>query len=324
MNDCSKRLQCCLVDMYEPDWVGKDEMDIISEETDVQSGDFHQKLVDSALSSMDAYMTQFPEIKARIAKRDRKLVDFDSARHHFASMQKSKKKDEAKIAKYFFHSLNIHPLALMEKAAPGRAPGIITLHQMFQTNFTRCQAEEEMGKAQKVFEEINYNLQEELPSLWNRRVGFYSTTFQSLARLEENFHGEMAKLNHRLCDIMTKLVEHQQTNELAANHNVTAESGSDVTKQASKTLADTLVTNGRSNVDLPPGVLYKVKVIHDYAATDNDELDLKSGDIVLVMPFVSPDEQDDGWLLGVKESHWFENKDLTVKGVFPENFTLRL
>lgn len=35
----------------------------VLQETDVQSGDFHQKLVDSALSSMDAYMTQFPEIK---------------------------------------------------------------------------------------------------------------------------------------------------------------------------------------------------------------------------------------------------------------------
>ncbi|KAK3557133.1 hypothetical protein QTP70_024738, partial [Hemibagrus guttatus] len=127
MHECSKHLQCCLVDMYEPDWFGKDEIDIISEDTDVLWGDFHQKLMDSALISMDAYMAQFPEIKARIAKRDRKLVDFDSARHHFASIQKSKKKDEAKIAK----------------------------------------AEEELGKAQKVFEEINYNLQEELPSLWN-------------------------------------------------------------------------------------------------------------------------------------------------------------
>lgn len=27
------------------------------------------------------------------------MVDFDSARHHFASLQKGKKKDEAKIAK---------------------------------------------------------------------------------------------------------------------------------------------------------------------------------------------------------------------------------
>lgn len=30
------------------------------------------------------------------------------------------------------------------------------------------QAEEELVKAQKVFEEMNVDLQEELPSLWNR------------------------------------------------------------------------------------------------------------------------------------------------------------
>lgn len=32
------------------------------------------------------------------------------------------------------------------------------------------QAEEELERAQKVFEEINIDLQEELPSLWNRWV----------------------------------------------------------------------------------------------------------------------------------------------------------
>lgn len=31
--------------------------------------------------------------KARIAKRDRKLVDYDSARHNFASVNKGKKKE---------------------------------------------------------------------------------------------------------------------------------------------------------------------------------------------------------------------------------------
>lgn len=34
------------------------------------------------------------------------------------------------------------------------------------------QAEEELERAQKVFEEINLDLQEELPSLWNRCVIF--------------------------------------------------------------------------------------------------------------------------------------------------------
>lgn len=30
--------------------------------------------------------------------------------------------------------------------------------------------------------------------------------------------------------------------------------------------------------------------MHDYSATDSDELDLKAGDIVLVLPFANPDE----------------------------------
>lgn len=31
--------------------------------------------------------------------------------------------------------------------------------------------------------------------------------------------------------------------------------------------------------------------MHDYGATDSDELDLKAGDIVLVLPFVNPDDE---------------------------------
>ncbi|XP_026112741.1 myc box-dependent-interacting protein 1-like isoform X2 [Carassius auratus] len=325
MHECSKRLQDCLAEMYDPEWFGKEEVDSIAEDTDLLWQDFQQKLVDSALLSMDTYLAQFPDIRARIAKRERKLVDFDSARHHFASIQKSKKKDEAKIAK----------------------------------------AEEELGRAQKVFEEINYDLQEELPTLWDSRVGIYVNTFQSVAGLEEKFHRDMGKLNHNLSDIMTKLEEQRLANEEAANHNL-SESASDPPKSPAKSregppvsqpprpassqevnqdntinpLEDAVVpdinsstqpqneaptvTNGSSDAELPPSVLYKVKVMHDYGATDSDELDLKAGDIVLVLPFANPDEQDEGWVMGVKESHWLQNKNLLAKGVFPENFTQKL
>lgn len=40
-----------------------------------------------------------PPGQERIAKRGRKLVDYDSARHHLEALQSAKKKDEAKIAK---------------------------------------------------------------------------------------------------------------------------------------------------------------------------------------------------------------------------------
>ncbi|XP_031669204.1 myc box-dependent-interacting protein 1b isoform X7 [Oncorhynchus kisutch] len=330
MHDASKRLQDCLADMYEPEWFGKEEVDTIAEETDILWSDYHDKLVDNSMIAMDTYLAQFPDIKARIAKRDRKMTDYDSARHHFGSLQKGKKQDQAKIAK---------PMSLVEKAAPGWAQGILSAHQIAQTNLTRNQAEEELGRAQKVFEEINVDLQDELPQLWNSRVGFYVNTFQSMAGYQQRFHKDMGKLNQDLNDVMTKLDEQRlakkagkdwkpgpkKSEAAAVNHSVTPDAApkTDTAVAAAAGAATTAVTNGSSEV-LPAGVIYKVKAMHDYAATDGDELEMKAGDVVLVLAWENPDEQDDGWLMGVKESHWLENKDLLAKGVFPENFTQKL
>lgn len=35
----------------------------------------------------------------------------------------------------------------------------------------------------------------------------------------------------------------------------------------------------------------QVQVMHDYAANDTDELDMKAGDVVLVITFDNPEEQ---------------------------------
>ncbi|KAK5874819.1 hypothetical protein CesoFtcFv8_027370 [Champsocephalus esox] len=212
MHDASRRLQDCLAEMYEPDWFGKEEMDALTEDTDTLWLDYHQNITDRSLNTLDSYLTQFPDIKARIAKRDRKMVDFDSARHHFSSLQKGKKKDEAKIAK---------PAALLEKAAPGWAQVLISAHQVAQTNLSFNQAEEELGKSQKIFEELNVELQDELPVLFDNRVGVYVSTFQGLAGHQEKFHKEMGKLNQSLNDIMTKLEAQREINE-DANHSEAA------------------------------------------------------------------------------------------------------
>ncbi|XP_078538231.1 myc box-dependent-interacting protein 1 isoform X10 [Lissotriton helveticus] len=437
MHEASKKLTECLQEVYEPEWPRRDDANKIAENSDLLWTDYHQKLVDQALLTMDTYLGQFPDIKSRIAKRGRKLVDYDSARHHFESLQSAKKKDEAKIAK---------PVSLLEKAAPQWCQGKIQAHLVAQTNLLRNQAEEELLKSQKVFEEMNTDLQEELPSLWNSRVGFYVNTFQSIAGLEENFHKEMSKLNQNLNDVMVVLEKEQgsivtntspvkaqprKKNKLfsrlrlkkssetssvkvgkppslpsdcspltspetkAANHKPeedlpaavtpsapaapatlgevpaltltkspsqpvegvpasteatgaeTAESStSDVVQLNADTTAPEPATpqstlpavvvetfpatvNGTvessasaDRTDMPPGFLYKVRAQHDYAATDGDELDLKAGDLVLVIEIDNPEEQDEGWLMGVKESDWQQSKDLEQnRGVFPENFT---
>ncbi|XP_057601604.1 myc box-dependent-interacting protein 1 isoform X8 [Hippopotamus amphibius kiboko] len=393
MHEASKKLNECLQEVYEPDWPGRDEANKIAENNDLLWMDYHQKLVDQALLTMDTYLGQFPDIKSRIAKRGRKLVDYDSARHHYESLQTAKKKDEAKIAK----------------------------------------AEEELIKAQKVFEEMNVDLQEELPSLWNSRVGFYVNTFQSIAGLEENFHKEMSKLNQNLNDVLVSLEKQHGSNtftvkaqprkktklfsrlrrkknsdsppakgnkspspppdgspaatpEIRVNHepepasaatpgaalpkspsqlrkgppvppppkhtpskevkheqilslfddtfvpeiSVTTPSQSSLPAVVVETFSATVNGtveggSGAGRLDLPPGFMFKVQAQHDYTATDTDELQLKAGDVVLVIPFQNPEEQDEGWLMGVKESDWNQHKELEkCRGVFPENFTERV
>uniref|UniRef100_A0A8C3T8Y4 Bridging integrator 1 n=1 Tax=Chelydra serpentina TaxID=8475 RepID=A0A8C3T8Y4_CHESE len=464
MHEASKKLTECLQEVYEPEWPGRDDTNKIAENNDLLWVDFHQKLVDQALLTMDTYLGQFPDIKSRIAKRGRKLVDYDSARHHFESLQTAKKKDETKIAK----------------------------------------AEEELVKAQKVFEEMNLDLQEELPSLWNSRVGFYVNTFQSIAGLEENFHKEMGKLNQNLNDVLVTLDKQYSSNAFpikaqpsdsapakankspspppdgspitspeikTVNHelepssletpgagipkspsqlrrgppvppppkhtpskeikhenilslfddnfvpeiSVTTPSQPEKTSSSSMQSADPCLADNPSDsafavdwpsqstetqptqpaetapataepagleaphasaeaagteaaagaeapktetdsgsapsslpavvvetfpatvngteegsapserADMPPGFLFKVQAMHDYVATDSDELPLKAGDVVLVIPFDNPDEQDEGWLMGVKEADWLQHKELDQsRGVFPENFTERV
>ncbi|XP_064875688.1 myc box-dependent-interacting protein 1 isoform X1 [Oncorhynchus nerka] len=587
MHESSKNLQECLSDMYEPEWYGKDDLDSIVEDTDVLWTDFHQKLVDNALISMDTYLGQFPDIKSRIAKRDRKLVDYDSARHNHSSTNKGKKGKDGgiKITK---------PASLLERATPVWAQGILSAHNIAQSNLSRNQAEDELERAQKVFEEINEDLQEELPSLWNSRVGFYISTFQSMSGFEEKFHKEMGKLDQNLYDILVKLEKQDMSGELPrgadpANHTMSPGGPPPIPKSPSKlrpampprpesspcrdmkpeniinlfdaaaapnisvtsptqfdspagsnlldmdlsilaapshggtavssasqavswdtwepeetpappeepqgwdddgtlpvraagwgddgtlpvraagwdddgtlpvraagcgddgtlpvraagcgddgtlpvhaagwdddgTLpvraagcgddgiaattagwdddgslpvrvddswgddgvadatasaavaeseaagwdddeegvpqADTLTTpaaptpaaptaaaptpaaaapeetpvvaaaaaaaatNGDSEtVEMPPGFLFKVTTMHDYAANDSDELEMKAGDIVLVVAFDNPEEQDEGWLMGMKQEDWIQNKQSSLKGVFPENFTSRL
>ncbi|XP_035379723.1 myc box-dependent-interacting protein 1 isoform X2 [Electrophorus electricus] len=505
MHESSSRLQECLADMYDPDWYGKEEMDSTIEDSDLLWTDFHQKLVDHALISMDTYLGQFPDIKARIAKRDRKLVDYDSARHNFAAVNKGKKKEGGiKISK---------PASLLERATPGWAQGILSAHNVAQSNLSRCQAEEELERAQKVFEDINIDLQEELPSLWNSRVGFYVNTFQSVAGLEEKFHRETGKLSQNMHDILVKL-ENQDMSRKAGNRGgkTSATQRSDQTQDTNHTLSpggppaipkspsklrpavppppkvtpskdlkqdniinlfdeaaatpaisvtsptqyDTPVTShlldmdldalqaattpvasgpapqqaeshgevpqtwddeddsqpvrtsggdgaaqptweddgsrpahtaepihpawdddgsqpvrtvpaaqptgdddgsqpvqaqgwdsdgaqgaessvateevagpaeadkASTEVEMPPGFLNKVKTMHDYNANDSDELELKAGDVVLVVTYDNADEQDEGWLMGVKEADWLQTKDLSKKGVFPENFTQKM
>ncbi|XP_059812151.1 bridging integrator 2-like isoform X2 [Hypanus sabinus] len=173
LHETSKKLSLTLQDVYEPDWDGKEDLQPIIENNDLLWADYEEKLSDQAMRTLETYLSQFPVFKKRIAKRGRKLVDYDICRHHLESLQNAKKKDEAKISK----------------------------------------AEDEFINAQNEFEELNAQLREELPELWNSRVGCYVTIFQNMSNLRDIFYQEMSKLNQDLYSVMTKL-EKQHSNKV--------------------------------------------------------------------------------------------------------------
>ncbi|XP_066210025.1 bridging integrator 2 isoform X1 [Saccopteryx leptura] len=173
MHESSKRVSETLQEIYSSEWDGHEELKSIVGNNDLLWEDYEEKLADQALRTMENYVAQFGEIKERIAKRGRKLVDYDSARHHLEAVQNAKKKDEAKTAK----------------------------------------AEEEFNKAQLVFEDLNQELLEELPVLYNSRIGCYVTIFQNISNLKDVFYREMSKLNHNLYEVMSKL-EKQHSNKV--------------------------------------------------------------------------------------------------------------
>uniref|UniRef100_A0A3Q0SSD3 Bridging integrator 2b n=1 Tax=Amphilophus citrinellus TaxID=61819 RepID=A0A3Q0SSD3_AMPCI len=99
MHETSKRLSQTLNDIYESEWNGVEDLAVITESEDLLWNDYEEKLSDQLVRTMENYTSQFPEVKERVAKRGRKLVDYDSARHHLEALQGAKKKDDAKIAK---------------------------------------------------------------------------------------------------------------------------------------------------------------------------------------------------------------------------------
>uniref|UniRef100_A0A7N8XU04 Amphiphysin n=1 Tax=Mastacembelus armatus TaxID=205130 RepID=A0A7N8XU04_9TELE len=391
MQQASINLTQSLHEVYEPDWHGKDDIMTIGKDCDALWEDFHNKVVDSTLLSLDAYLQQFPDLKTRVSKRSRKLIDYDSARHHVETLQASGMKNDRKMLK----------------------------------------AEEELKKAQKVFDELNAGLQDELPTLWDSRVGFYISTYKSVTNLEAKFHREISavSLSLQLYEVMTKLGE-QHSDKMFTIQGAPSDSGplrlartpsppedesppespdassnnmlrpvspgpprpkspiqvdlifdssshsynilflfyvcgeSDSSKmfvlQEKMPIPSVVIEPASSNegdddrdvdiispsaisdngvpgdnqgtkhitssggvLELPDDFLYKVQTMHDFEAANLDELELKRGDIVLVIPTASAEDQDAGWLTGIKESDWLTLGVAAQKGLFPENFTQR-
>jgi len=328
MQTASKNLMETLSDIYEKEWVGQDMLYVQAQNNEMLWADLAHKLTDQVVTPLNTYQAQFPEMRKKIEKRGRKLIDFDAERHTVQQLQNNPNRNEAKYIR----------------------------------------AKEQMENAKRTYEMLNSELHDELPALYDSRILFLVTNMQTLFAAEEVFHSETSKVYSELEAVVDKLAKEVQKGTLPrrsynrplpltnntnnannsppviSNSNMNSppkapNGGSHKYRGASPT-KDYEVVSDRAEVDrdnndrnlnfngsrhfeppsgattdnLPPGVLYKVKAAYKYQAEDVDELNFEVGEIVQVVEYEDPEEQEEGWLMGVKES-------TGQKGLFPANFT---
>jgi len=174
MQAASKNLSDSLSEVYEPQWTGQDLLTVQGQNSEMLWADLAHKLSDQVLIPLNTYQGQFPEMRKKIEKRGRKLIDYDKERHNVQTLQTNPNRNEAKFAR----------------------------------------AREQMESAKRTYEILNSELHDELPALYDSRVLFLVTNMQTLFAAEEVFHSETAKVYSELEAIIDKLAKDVQKGTL--------------------------------------------------------------------------------------------------------------
>merc|ERR1711990_782856 len=304
MQTASKNLMETLSDIYEKEWVGQDMLYVQAQNNEMLWADLAHKLSDQVVIPLNTYQAQFPEMRKKIDKRGRKLIDFDAERHAVQQMQNNPNRNEAKFVR----------------------------------------AKESMECAKRTYEILNSELHDELPALYDSRVLFLVTNMQTLFAAEEVFHSETSKVYSELEAIIDKLAKDVQKGTLpkkilpkpqpiqSPSTNSASSLGSppkatNGTSSPSRHFGSSFgshsradyepvgalpikgTTNGASytnttgngngagsnemydipvgatTANLPPGVLYQVKASYKYLAEDVDELAFEVGETINVVEY---------------------------------------
>uniref|UniRef100_A0AAG5D622 Endophilin-A n=1 Tax=Anopheles atroparvus TaxID=41427 RepID=A0AAG5D622_ANOAO len=213
VQSASKTLMDAIAEVYESQWTGSEALYGQTKAIDTQYQQFSYKLADQVLKQLDTYALQFPEMKKKIDKRGRKLVDYDSQRHSFQSLQANaaKRKDDVKVTR-------------------GR---------------------EQLDEAKSTYEMMNSELHDELPALFDSRILFLVTNLQTLFACEQQFHSETSKVYADLEAIVDKLATESQRGsytlkKINANSNPSSPQQSPV--KANLSIVNN-VTNGSANAN---------------------------------------------------------------------------
>ncbi|VDP02045.1 unnamed protein product [Heligmosomoides polygyrus] len=164
-----KSLHDTIRDSYEAEWPEREQLTAIIDNLEIQSNEMEKALCEDLPQAVSTYVSQFTDLKKKVDKRGRKLVDYDHAKHNYSSTKASSKKGE--------------------------------------TDPKVARAYTELQQAESLYKEINNELLEVLPATYDSRITFYVDTLQTLFNSQSIHQAECSKLNKQIVTQLDRLGE---------------------------------------------------------------------------------------------------------------------
>ncbi|GFQ92722.1 amphiphysin [Trichonephila clavata] len=338
MQAARRSLMDTVSELYEPCWDGVEQFLIKTEVSNNNFEEFCEKINCELVAPVGSYLIQFPEYTNKISKRNRKLLDYDNSRHNLQNLETMKKREDTKIAKAkeqledarnHFEVINSELHEELPALYDSRVSFFAThLQNLFlaEANFHKEDASlfiEMGGILDKLNEAYKKGAFAEKPSLHTEPSK--NGTESKFPDIDEK--GDAKVQNRKAEEIKTEEIKFQDDASSSSTNESFPFSTPPTTADRSMNLEmfcemsaveEDEKSNNEGKVETPPAgynVLYQVQGTYKYTAEDVDELSFNVGDIIDVVAYDDPEEQEEGWLMGV-----FNGK----KGLFPANFTSRI
>lgn len=162
MQKASKSLMEAIANVHEPQ--SSDALHTQTKQIDSLWQDLLNKLDNQVLIPLNVYNAKFPEMRRKIEKRNRKLIDYDGQRHSFQRLQVSAaKRNDVKVTK-------------------GK----------IKVNMTK--RHKQLEEARRTYEIFNAELYVEMPKLYESRILFFDTNLPKLFATQQVFHNKAEKV----------------------------------------------------------------------------------------------------------------------------------
>lgn len=194
----SKAFYDTLRETYEADWPASDHFAQQIELLEIKWADYLAKLHKDVQLPLTSYLNEFPEHKKKIEKRYNRLLDYDNARH---TLQNAEHKTSKKLGQSAHSTINNTSAGSSSSSSSTASNHHATTDQL--TKLTKLKID--LEDKQHVYEDLNQTLCLALPVLYQNRIKFYSSIFQTFFHTETTFHSDCVEAKSKLDDICENL-----------------------------------------------------------------------------------------------------------------------